>query len=76
MQDGKAIPYSEGAVVGTMSAYEVDFRVGLNIGDATSHSVGFGPYGGVRYVQLGVLDLEDVSKAVCNLVGAGISPPS
>ena len=40
VQDGVAIPYSESAVVGTMSAHEVDFRVGLNIGNHSATAWG------------------------------------
>ena len=40
VQDGVAIPYSADAVVGTMSQHEVDFRVGLNIGDCSATAWG------------------------------------
>ena len=40
VEEGVAIPYSEAAVVGTMSAHEVDFRVGLNLGDFSATAWG------------------------------------
>ena len=40
VHEGKAIPYYADAVVGGMSAHEVDFRVSLNIGDHSATAWG------------------------------------
>ena len=40
VHEGKAIPYSADAVVGGMAAHEVEFRVGLNIGDHSATAWG------------------------------------